>query len=123
MMADVIMIVHLIWVIFMVLGLPLGLLLKNATLRWLHAAGMTLTVFYALIGAYCPLTVLEEQLRWGSDPGFSYGGSFIASRLAPILYPDVRPELLRWASITWFALTIGLLVVIYPGKPLLLKKK
>jgi hypothetical protein len=114
--ADLIVIVHFLWVLFMVLGMPLGLWLQSPAFRWIHFGGMTATAFLAAAGWDCPLTVWEEALRRGADPGFSYGGSFLARHLSPILYPQIEPWILRSASVFWGALTILTMVMIKPEK-------
>ncbi len=101
------MITHLLWVAFMILGLPLGLYLLSPVIRWAHLIGMALTAGIAAAGAYCPLTTWEEALRWKTMPGFSYEGSFLAHTLEPILYPSVSPAILRWASVAWGILTLA----------------
>ncbi len=114
---DILMIIHLLWVVFMVIGLPLGLLLRSPLLRWAHLVGMIITGFYAILGMYCPLTTWEEQLRWQADPGFSYHGSFLAEHLSPILYPQIEPWTIRAASVTWAILTMITVVARWPGLP------
>lgn len=115
MLADAFMIFHLLWVLFMILGLPLGLWLRSPTLRWVHFGGMAITTFFAATGTYCPLTVLEETLRWKSNPGFSYGGSFLVRFLSPILYPQIQPWVIRMASVVWGMLTLLCLFLKRPG--------
>lgn len=114
--ADILMIIHLLWAAFMVIGLPLGLLLKSPTLRWVHFWGMAATAFFAAAGMYCPLTVWEESLRWEADRNFSFDGGFLAQHLSSILYPKIEPWVLRSASVFWGALTVLAMVVIKPGR-------
>jgi len=123
MLADLLMVVHLAWVIFMIVGLPLGLLVRSPTLRWIHFIGMMVTGTFAALGMYCPLTVWEEGLRQVSQPGFSYGGSFIARHLEPILYPDISPGILNIASVFWGLLTFISMLVWKPGVPSFRKGK
>jgi hypothetical protein len=117
-LADILMLLHFLWAIFMVIGLPLGLWLRSPTLRWVHFGGMMATAFFAAIGMYCPLTVWEETLRWEADPGFTYGGSFLARALSPILYPRIEPGIIRAASVMWGGLTILSMILKQPGRPL-----
>jgi hypothetical protein len=115
--ADILMLLHFLWAAFMVIGLPLGLLLRSPTLRWVHFGGMVITAIIAAAGMYCPLTVWEEALRWESDPGFAYGGSFLARHLSPILYPRIEPWMIRSASVIWGVLTIVSMILKWPGPP------
>jgi hypothetical protein len=114
--ADILMLLHFLWAAFMVIGLPLGLWLRSPTLRWVHFGGMTLTAFFAAAGMYCPLTVWEETLRWGTDRSFSFEGGFLVHHLSSILYPQIEPWFLRSVSVFWGALTVLSMVVIKPGK-------
>jgi hypothetical protein len=114
--ADLLMIIHFLWAAFMVIGLPLGLWLRSAALRWVHFWGMALTALFAATGMYCPLTVWEEWLRWKTDPGFSFEESFLAHHLSSILYPQIEPWMLRSASVFWGALTVLAMVVVRPGR-------
>ena len=115
-LADLLMIIHFLWAVFMVIGLPLGLLLRSPVLRWAHFLGMVVTAFFAGAGMYCPLTVWEEALRWRGDPISSYEGSFLAHHLSSILYPRIEPWILRGASVAWGVLTIAAMIMIRPKK-------
>jgi hypothetical protein len=115
-MADILMIIHFLWAAFMVIGLPLGLYLRSPALRWTHFIGMAVTALFAASGRYCPLTVWEEALRWKTDPGFTYEGSFLANHLSSILYPQIQPWILRGASVFWVALTILAMTLVKPGR-------
>jgi hypothetical protein len=82
--ADLIVIVHALFVVFVVLG---GLMvLRWPRLAWFHlpAAGWGALIEFG--GWICPLTPLEKWLRvqGGLAP---YQGGFIAHYLLPILYP------------------------------------
>jgi len=115
-LADILMLLHFLWAAFMVIGLPLGLWLRSPTLRWIHFGGMVITAAFAVAGAYCPLTIWEESLRWEADPGFTYEGGFLAHHLSSILYPQIEPWILRSASVLWGTLTVLTMVVIRPGR-------
>ena len=115
-MADLLMTMHFLWVLFMVLGLPVGLLTRWPTLRWLHLAGMMITASLALTGAQCPLTVWEELLRRHVDHSFTFDGGFLAHYLSFILFPRVDPWILRGASVLWGVLTVAAMIVIKPVK-------
>ncbi len=69
--ADVILVIHLFYVLFVVGGLPLiwiGALLKwplvsNPWFRYLHLGAILFVVAESLLGIACPLTLLENNLR------------------------------------------------------------
>jgi hypothetical protein len=83
-LADLIVLLHFAFVVFVVAG---GLLtLRWPRAAWLHlpaAAGGAGVEFFGWI---CPLTPLENALRQASGAG-AYGGDFVARYLLPILYP------------------------------------
>jgi len=113
--ANFLMFLHFLWVAFMILGLPLGLWLRSPLLRWLHFAGMSLTALLALVGAFCPLTVWEDLLRAETDPSLSQHGSFLARHLSAVLYPAVKPWILRAASVMWGGITVAAMILVPPG--------
>ena len=115
-LADTLMLIHFLWVVFMIVGLPLGIALRSPVLRWAHCIGMLITAFFASAGMYCPLTTWEEGLRRAADPAFTYRGSFLARHLGPILYPDLSPAVIRSVSVAWFALTLIAMAVWKPGR-------
>ena len=112
--ADLLMIIHFLWALFMFLGLPLGLWLRSPALRWIHFMGMSLTAAFAITGMYCPLTVWEESLRQSADGNFGFDGGFLAHHLSSILYPQIESWILRTASVLWGVLTVMAMVVIKP---------
>ena len=116
--ADTLMFFHFLWAVFMILGLPIGIMTRSRTFRWLHFTGMLMTALIALAGAYCPLTILEETLRWDGSPATAYDGNFLARHLSNLLYPDVKPWFIRAATISWGVLTCILMVLIPPGRSL-----
>ena len=83
--ADLVLILHLGFVVFVVLG---GLLV----LRWpaimaLHIPAAVWGVVIEFTGWLCPLTPLENWLRVrGGELGYS--GGFIEHYIQPVLYPS-----------------------------------
>ena len=91
--ADVVLIIHVAFALFIVGGLGLILVggirgwrwIRNPWFRTLHLAGILLVVIQAWLGIVCPLTTLEMQLREsGGQP--SYGGTFMAHWLHQLLF-------------------------------------
>jgi hypothetical protein len=85
-LSDSVLIVHFAWILFIILGCPVALVFGMRRLRVFHIAALVVTVVMQAAGTICPLTILEEYLRRGSAPGFSYGGSFIISWLRHLIY-------------------------------------
>jgi uncharacterized protein DUF2784 len=83
-LADAIVVIHLGFVLFVVLG---GLLvLRWPRAAWLHipSAAWGITVEFA--GWICPLTPIENVLRERAG-STAYQGDFIERYVLPLLYP------------------------------------
>ena len=83
-LADAVLVLHLGFVLFVVLG---GLLvLRWPTLAWLHIPAAIWGVLIEFTGWICPLTPLENSFRErGGEAGYS--GGFIQHYIQPLLYP------------------------------------
>lgn len=83
--ADAILLLHLAFTLFTVLG---GLLvLRRASLIWLHLAAVLWGVVIEWTDWICPLTPLENFLREkGGEAG--YAGGFIEHYVVRFLYPE-----------------------------------
>jgi Protein of Unknown function (DUF2784) len=83
-LADMVLLAHLVFVVFVLLG---GLLLLRwPRLIWLHIPAMMWTVFVEVTAWVCPLTPLENYFRELAG-GNVYQGEFIARYLLPLFYP------------------------------------
>lgn len=84
-LADLVLVVHLGFVLFVVLG---GLLvLRWPTVGFLHLPAAIWGVFFiAYKGWICPLTTLENSLRARAGVA-QYSGGFIQHYIQPVLYP------------------------------------
>jgi hypothetical protein len=82
--ADLVLILHLAFILFVVLG---GLLvLRRPWLMWFHLPAVVWGVLSELLGTLCPLTPLETALRELGGGG-GYEGDFIAHYATAVLYP------------------------------------
>jgi hypothetical protein len=92
--ADGVVVVHALFVVFVVLG---GLLVARwPRLAWVHVPAAAWGVLIEYAGWICPLTPLENYLRdrGGSS---SYRGDFIEHYLLPLLYPaGLTPRTQIW---------------------------
>ncbi len=115
-LADVVLLVHALFVVFVVGGLAfiwIGALcgwraVRSFPFRVLHLAAILLVCAEALIGVACPLTAWEDQLR--SGPAQS---DFVARWLHRILYYDFP----GWVFLTLyllFALAVAVSFVLIP---------
>ena len=82
--ADAVVVIHLLFIVFVLLG---GLLVLRW--HWLAAIHLPAVAWGAIVeftGWLCPLTPLENSLRQaGAEAG--YRGGFIDHYLIPIIYP------------------------------------
>jgi len=83
-LADLVLALHLTFVLFVLLGALL--VLRWPWLAWLHLPAAIWGVLIEYTGWICPLTPLENSLRTrGGEAGYS--GGFIQHYLQPVLYP------------------------------------
>jgi hypothetical protein len=83
-LADLLIIVHLGFIVFVILG---GLLaLHRWWLSLLHLPAAIWGVFIEVSGGLCPLTPLENELRRLSGSA-GYPGGFVEHYLLPLVYP------------------------------------
>ena len=106
--ADALLLLHFLWIVFLVSALPLGIYFRLRTLRILHATGLVLALILQFTRTICPLTILEEYLRNFQQPDFDYKGSFIITHVEKLVYPG-------WISLN----TIIILTVLLAGMTLL----
>ena len=82
--ADLIVVLHFLFVFYVVLG-GLGGLWRPKLLR-LHLPALIWGVVIEFTGWICPLTPLENLLRQKGG-GIGYTGGFVEQFIIPILYP------------------------------------
>jgi len=100
-MADLVVAVHFLFVLFVVLG---GLLvLRWPRVAYLHIPAAAWGVAIEFAGWVCPLTPLENSLRRQAG-GTGYSGGFIEHYILPILYPSALTREVQ--------LLLGLLVIV-----------
>lgn len=112
-LADAILIVHVLFVCFVVFGLVavyLGYALKwlwvrNLSFRVLHLLAIAIVVAQSWFGVICPLTIWEMALRKEAG-AVTYSGSFIQHWMHHLLY-YTAPE---WVFIVLYT-SFGVLVV------------
>jgi uncharacterized protein DUF2784 len=83
-LADAVLILHLVFIIFVVLG---GWLVAwRPKLIWLHLPVVAWGIWIEFSGSICPLTPFENWLRdRGGETGYS--GGFIDHYLTDFIYP------------------------------------
>lgn len=85
-LADLIVSLHLIFILFAVLG---GLLvLRWKRVVWAHLPAASWAAVVELSGWICPLTTLETWLRHRAGE-IGYQVSFVEYYLIPVVYPEM----------------------------------
>ena len=106
-LADFLVILHLLFILFGLLG---GLLFFWR--RWTILLHLPSAIWISVIefqGWICPLTPLENRLRLAGGAA-GYEGGFVERYLIPIIYP---PGLTRDIQFVLGGLAIGLNVAVY----------
>jgi len=119
--AEAIIVVHFLFVLFMLLGFLLtlyALFFREKFLDWwlfrsLHLLGIFYVASLSILGKYCPLTLLENQLMSRYEASSVYSGSFIVHYLEKFIYPDVNPLTIQIPTVFIAILTI----VAFIGRP------
>lgn len=91
--ADAVLLVHALFVVFVVLGLVCILIggvrgwrwVRRPLFRWCHLGAIGIVVLQAWLGVLCPLTMLEMALRERGGES-TYRGAFIAHWVEGLLY-------------------------------------
>jgi hypothetical protein len=119
MIADAIVIVHLLVVLFIVGGLPLiyiGLILRWSWVRawpWrvAHLGAILFVAAESLLGIGCPLTVWEDALR-GQHPT----GGFIERWTHQLLFYDAPTWVFTTAYVAFAVLVLVSWIIVPPAR-------
>lgn len=106
-LADLVVLVHFGFVLFVVLGGLLALRWPRAA--WLHLPAALWGAGIEFAAGICPLTPLENRLRrLGGEAG--YTGGFVEHYVLPVLYPD---GLTREVQLVLGTFVLALNLVVY----------
>ncbi|MDI6729118.1 MAG: DUF2784 domain-containing protein [Thermodesulfovibrionales bacterium] len=86
-LADIVVIIHFLWIVFLIFGAFLGV--KYRAVKIFHISGLIFTFIIQIFDWYCPLTHLEVWLRSKHDPALAYTGSFIPHYIEKIVYIEL----------------------------------
>lgn len=82
--ADAVLLLHLAFIVFVLLG---GLLaLRWRWMPWLHLPAVAWGIHVELSGGACPLTPLENGLRRAAGEA-GYAGGFVEHYVVALIYP------------------------------------
>ncbi len=105
--ADVVLVLHLAFIAFVVLG---GLsVLRHRWIVYLHIPAAVWGAFVEISGRICPLTTWENSLRRSAGES-GYAESFVEHYLVPVIYPAGLTRSLQFAIA---GLVIAANIVIY----------
>ena len=106
-LADATVVLHLLFVLFVVFG---GLLvMRRPVVAWLHLPAAAWGAWVEFAGWICPLTPLENWLR-EQGGGTAYTSSFLERYIMPALYPEALSRDVQWIL---GGLVIAINVVVY----------
>lgn len=103
-LGDLIVVLHLAFVVFVVTGALL--VLRRPRIVWIHVPAVLWGALVEFAGWICPLTPLENYFRELAGHT-AYRGDFIDQYVVPLVYPD---DLSRTMQVTF-----GLIVLIVNG--------
>ena len=107
--ADLTLVLHLLFIIFILFG---GLLcLHRIRWAWLHLPAIVWGVWVEWAGWICPLTPLENYFRQRSSEQ-GYPGGFVEHYLIPVIYPEQLTILIQWL-LGALVLVINIFVYLY----------
>jgi len=122
--SEAIIAIHFLFILFMLFGFLLSL---YAIFFWekffdwwlfrsLHLAGILYVASLSVLGKYCPLTILENEIRSRYEASLVYSDSFIVHYLEKLVYPEVNPLVIQIPTILIAILTIVFFMVKPPKK-------
>lgn len=123
-LADLILVIHALFVAFVVMGLLAVLSgkylhwswVRNLRFRLLHLAAIGVVIAESWLGLVCPLTEWENRSREAAG-GDTYGGSFIRHWLHEILFYDFAPWVFTLAYTAFGALVLAAWLLVPPERP------
>ena len=113
--ADVVLVVHFAFVIFVLFGLIAiwagGLFrwnwVRNIRFRLTHIAAIGIVVAESLGGVICPLTTWENKLRELAGGGGEYEGSFVQHWVHRLMFFEASPTTFTIIYVVFFLAVIA----------------
>ena len=123
-LADAMVLVHVLYVAYVVVGL-LAIVLgaavraewaRNPWFRWTHLLAIAVVGVEVGMNWECPLTTWEYQLRALSDQAFSGSGSFMGRIFHRILFWPDTPQIFFDTLHVCTLVVVGQAFVMYPPR-------
>lgn len=122
-LADLILVTHVLFVVFVVLGLVAILIgkyrcwnwVRNLRFRLIHLAAIGIVIAESWLGLVCPLTEWENRLREAAS-GEVYSNSFIQHWLHEILFYDFDPRVFTVAYTAFGFLVLAAWLFVPPER-------
>jgi hypothetical protein len=114
--ADLVLVTHLAFILFVVLGALL--VLRIPKVAWLHLPAAFWGAYVEIAGRICPLTYLENRLRIRAGQEGLHD-SFIEHYLLPVIYPSGLTSSVQ----LWLAILVITVNVLLYGWILLRRRK
>ena len=117
--ADIVVVAHMAYVLFVVLGLVAILVgyvarwdwVRNKWFRLIHLSTIGIVVFESLMNITCPLTTLENSLRQAGGQPVSET-SFIGRFAHDLIFFELPPSFFTAIYCTFGALVVGTLFLV-----------
>ncbi|SPA47328.1 DUF2784 domain-containing protein [Cupriavidus taiwanensis] len=105
-LADLVVIAHALFIVFVVAG---GLLvLRWPRAAWVHLPAAVWGVLIEWAGWICPLTPLENSLRRAAGQA-GYSGGFVERYLLPLIYPaGLTPAVQLWLGVVVLVVNVAI---------------
>ncbi|MDF2156032.1 DUF2784 domain-containing protein [Vibrio sp. CAU 1672] len=111
MLADLVVMLHLLFIIFALFGG--ALILWRVYMLFVHIPAALWVAVISFKGWICPLTPLENQLRQAAG-GEGYPGGFVEHYIIPVIYPvGLRFEVQILLGIAAVGINIGVYALVY----------
>ena len=133
-LADLVVLIHFAWILFVLWGFILTVcssisvyVLRTAKDRWrtffdrwifrtIHLGGIVYVAILTVLGKYCPLTILENELREQYNTELTYPGSFVVHYIEKIVYPEANFLLFVIPTIIIAVFTVLMFIIRPPAK-------
>jgi len=105
--ADFVILIHVVWIAFVILGFPIFLYLNWPRWRIFHLASLIAMVIMQLTHTICPLTHLEAYLKSKGTSAQVYPGQFTIETIENLIYvEDLTLEKITYATIMFFMVVL-----------------